>query len=49
VLAAAAELDLFSRLTGNPRPPGALAKRMTCDRRGLTILLDAVGGSAAPD
>ena len=44
VLAAAAELELFSRLTGNPSTARALAKRMTCDLRGLTILLDALVG-----
>ena len=42
VLAAAAELDLFSRLTGRPSTARALAKRMACDLRGLTIFLDAL-------
>jgi hypothetical protein len=42
VLAAAAELDVFSRLAGGPSTVQALAKRMTCDLRGLTILLDAL-------
>jgi precorrin-6B methylase 2 len=42
VLAAAAELDLFSRLTGNPSTARVLARRMACDLRGLTILLDAL-------
>src|SRR5208283_4589339 len=42
VLAAAAELDLFSRFTGGPSTARALAKRMACDLRGLTILLDAL-------
>jgi len=42
VLAAAAELDLFSCLDAGPATARTLAKRTTCDLRGLTILLDAL-------
>ena len=42
VLAAAAELDVFSRLARGPSTARALAKRITCDLRGLTILMDAL-------
>ena len=42
VLAAAAELDLFSSLDGEPRTAPDLAKRLRCDLRGLAILLDGL-------
>ena len=41
VLAAAAELDLFSALEREPQTARALAERIRCDARGLAILLDA--------
>lgn len=42
VLAAAADLDLFSALATAPRSAAELARARRCDRRGLTILLDAL-------
>ena len=42
VLAAAAELDLFSALAPAPLPAGELARALQCDLRALTILLDAL-------
>jgi precorrin-6B methylase 2 len=42
VLAAAAELDLFLPLAGGPLTAEALANRLHCDLRGLTVLLDAL-------
>jgi precorrin-6B methylase 2 len=42
VLAAAAELDLFSALSRAPRTAAALARTLRCDLRALTILLDAL-------
>jgi precorrin-6B methylase 2 len=42
VLAAAADLDLFSALAAKPLPAVALAQKLDCDFRGLTILLDAL-------
>jgi precorrin-6B methylase 2 len=42
VLAAAAELDIFSCLAGGPATAPALARQTACDRRGLTTLLDAL-------
>jgi len=42
VLAAAAELNLFSALSGAPRTGAALARTLRCDSRALTILLDAL-------
>ena len=42
VLAAAAELDLFSALTRAPLPAPEIARNLQCDLRGLTILLDAL-------
>jgi len=42
VLAAAAELDLFAALEGKPRAAAILAKRLRCDLRGLTVLLNAL-------
>ncbi len=42
VLAAAAELDLFAALRDGPAGAGALAGRLGLDRRGLTVLLDAL-------
>ncbi len=42
VLAAAAELDLFSALTRATLPAPEIARALECDLRGLTILLDAL-------
>ena len=42
VLAAAAELDLFGSLSAAPLPAADLARRLQCDQRALTILLDAL-------
>lgn len=42
VLAAAAELDLFGALEPKPLTAAELAGNIRCDRRGLTILLDAL-------
>ena len=42
VLAAAAELDLFSALSPAPRTAATLARTLRCDLRALTILLDAL-------
>jgi len=42
VLAAAADLDLFSALAGKPVTARALSRRTRSDLRGLTILLDAL-------
>jgi len=42
VLAAAADLDLFSALAPAPLEAAALAHNLQCDLRGLTILLDAL-------
>jgi predicted O-methyltransferase YrrM len=42
VLAAAADLDLFSALAPAPLSAAELARTLQCDRRGLTILLDAL-------
>lgn len=42
VLAAAAELDLFSILADGPLTAAALAKRLHATERGMTILLDAL-------
>jgi len=42
VLAAGAELDLFSMLTRAPLPAAEIARKLQCDLRGLTILLDAL-------
>jgi predicted O-methyltransferase YrrM len=42
VLAAAAELDLFGPLRSGPQSAGELAKKLRCDLRGLTALLDAL-------
>jgi len=42
VLAAAADLDLFSALASAPLPAAKLACALECDQRGLTILLDAL-------
>jgi predicted O-methyltransferase YrrM len=42
VLAAAAELDLFSALSPAPRTATTLARILRCDLRALTILLDAL-------
>src|SRR5512137_1986118 len=41
VFAAAADLDLFDSLAKRPLSAEALARRIRCDLRGLTILLDA--------
>jgi precorrin-6B methylase 2 len=42
VLAAAADLDVFSALAAAPLSAAQLARKVKCDRRGLTILLDAL-------
>ena len=42
VLAAAAELDLFGALAAAPRSAAELARKLECDLRGLSILLDAL-------
>jgi SAM-dependent methyltransferase len=42
VLGAAADLDLFSELAAAPVKAAALARRLRCHARGLTILLDAL-------
>ena len=42
VFAAAADLDLFSALEGEPLTSEALAQKLCCDRRGMAILLDAL-------
>ena len=42
VLAAAAELELFSALSPTPLPAAALARSLECDPRALTTLLDAL-------
>ncbi len=42
VLAAAADLDLFSALVPAPLAAGELARALQCDQRALTILLDAL-------
>ena len=42
ILAAAAELDIFSLLAGKPLTARVLAKRMIYDLRGLTVLLNAL-------
>jgi hypothetical protein len=42
VLAAAADLDLFSAIAAAPLTAAELARKLQCDLRGLTILLDAL-------
>jgi hypothetical protein len=42
VLAAAADLDLFSALAAAPRSAPELSHTLRCDSRALTILLDAL-------
>jgi precorrin-6B methylase 2 len=42
VFAAAADLDLFGALSGGPRKAQELCRNLHCDRRGVTILLDAL-------
>ena len=42
VLAAAADLELFGAIGHKPLPAAPLARRLRCDRRALTILLDAL-------
>ena len=42
VIAAAAELDLFSALADGPQNARSLAERLGADLRGVTILLDAL-------
>ena len=42
VLAAAADLDLFSAVAAAPREAAELACALQCDLRGLTILMDAL-------
>jgi len=44
VLAAAADLELFSALVSAPLGAADLARTLECDLRGLTILLDALVG-----
>lgn len=45
VLAAAADLDVFNALAGEPLPAAALAGKLACDVRGMTILLDALAAT----
>ncbi len=42
VLAAAAELDLFTALSGGPLIAAQAAGALACDLRGITVLLDAL-------
>jgi len=42
VMAAAAELDIFSALGRGPAAAPALAKELRCDPRGMAVLLDAL-------
>lgn len=42
ILAAAAELNVFPSLADSPLAADALADRLHCDLRGLTVLLDAL-------
>ena len=42
VFAAAADLDLFDHLAKHPLSAEVLARRIHCNHRGLTILLDAL-------
>ena len=42
VLAAAAELDVFSKLSAQPMDSWRLAEQMGADPRAVTILLDAL-------
>ena len=44
VLAAAADLDLFTPLASTPATAAELAALLECDGRGLIILLDALAG-----
>lgn len=44
VLAAGADLDVFNLLSARPRSAAETAERLGCDRRGMTILLDALAG-----
>ena len=46
VVAAACELDVFSKLSGRPQTAGALAKSLGTDMRGTQILLDALAALA---
>jgi SAM-dependent methyltransferase/biotin operon repressor len=42
VLAAGADLDVFNLLTATPLSAAEVAERLGCDRRAMTILLDAL-------
>ena len=42
VIGAAAELDLWTALGGQPLSAGQLAEKLGCDLRAITMLLDAV-------
>jgi SAM-dependent methyltransferase len=44
VLAAAADLDVFHALAPAPLSAAEVATRLACDRRAMTILLDALAG-----
>ena len=44
VLAAGADLDVFNLLAAAPLSAAATAERLRCDRRAMTILLDALAG-----
>ena len=44
ILLTAAELDLFTLLSGRPLPAEEIAAQLDGDRRGVTILLDALAG-----
>src|SRR5512137_1190243 len=42
ILAAAADLELFDVLASAPKTTAQVARLLKCDRRGITILLDAL-------
>ena len=42
MIGAAAELDLWTALGGQPLSAGELAEKLGCDLRAITMLLDAV-------
>ncbi len=49
VLAAAADLDLFRALAGEPMPAATLARRLPADERATTVLLDALAALSLLD
>lgn len=42
ILAAAADFELFDALAAKPQTAAQVARRLKCDQRGITILLDAL-------